>query len=125
MDFPRSGVGLVGLAVLVGVTLLGLLALILLNVVATRSIRKEGYEKYGRFEAGNPPIDVVRKKLIMQYFGFVFLIVVLECALLYLAVLAVGGLSLSFVSLLIIVAVVYVLTILFLYKHIADLREWT
>lgn len=115
---------LVGLAVLAGVTVLALVLLIVLNIVATRGIRREGYGKYGRFEAGNPPVDIVKKKLIMQYFGFVFLIVVLECVFLYLAVLATGGLSLSFVSLLIIVAVVYILTILCLYRHIADLREW-
>ncbi len=115
---------LLGLAVLAAVTIIALVLLIVLNVVVSKSIRREGYCKYTRFEAGNPPIDIVKKKLVMQYFGFIFLLVVLECAFLYVAVLSLGGLSVGLVLLLIIVSVVYALTIMFLYRYIADLREW-
>jgi len=36
--------------------------------------------KERRFESGGPPFGEVRRRLVMQYFGFIFMVVALEAA---------------------------------------------
>ena len=103
----------------------GLALLFLLNYLLVKVVRKYGRAKQERFEAGNPPFDFPRKKLIMQYFGFVYLIVMLECALLLILLLFTGSLCAELALLIIIVAVVYTLTAIIVYRYAANLQEWT
>ena len=80
--------------------------------------------KERRFEAGNPPIDRVRKKLIMQYFGFVFMAVCLECASLYILVLSTCGQVLKFAYLVAMCVIVIVLSLIIGLRYSSRLEEW-
>ena len=105
---------------------IGVLTLLfLLNCLLTKVLRKYGRAKQERFEAGNPPFDFPRKKLIMQYFGFVYLMVMLECALLLTLLLSTGSMCLELALLIIIVTIVYTLTAIIVYRYAIDLQEWT
>ncbi len=104
--------------------ILVLLCIVILGVLISRRYRGLKRLKVLRFEAGNPPIDRVRKKLIMQYFGFVFMAVCLECASLYILVLSTCGQVLKFAYLVAMCVIVIVLSLIIGLRYSSRLEEW-
>ena len=115
---------LLGFTVLIAVTFIVLLVVFLVNKVIGRIARRRGSLKTERFEAGNPPIGSARSKLIVQYFGYVYLIIALECIFLILLLLGISGLSLCYIVILMVTAVISALTLILALRYCAEVREW-
>ncbi|NPA99826.1 MAG: hypothetical protein GXO10_00450 [Crenarchaeota archaeon] len=101
--------------------------LVLVLAIGLLVTRKHGglkQIKSMRFEAGNPPMDKVRKKLIMQYFGYVFMAVCLECVTLYMLVLSACRGVLQLVSVLAPCLLLLALAILVGLRYVTKLEEW-
>ncbi len=104
-------------------------ALLLLVVVGYLFSPKRPSEvKERRFEAGGPPYGPVQKRLLMQYFGYVYLVTVVEAAvgLAVVAVLTQRDLLSAPAALavgLLLVAVAAVTARYF--KLLADIRRWS
>ncbi len=117
---------LIGVVLLAVSTFALLLLVFLLNyVVSVLLRRRRGLYKRERFEAGNPPIGPAKSKLVVQYFGYVYVIVVLECIFLILLLLGLGGLTPCFVMVLVVTAVVSVLTLILAVRYSSEVKEWT
>ncbi len=116
---------LVGVGLLITATFVLLLLVFVLNYIIGRIVRRRGMLKHERFEAGNPPIGPARSKLIVQYFGYVYTIVVLECIFLILLLLGLGGVSVYYIAILAVTAVVSALTLILALRYSAEVREWT
>jgi len=103
--------------------------LVLLVVVGYLFSPKRPSEvKERRFEAGGPPYGPVQRRLLMQYFGYVYLVTVVEAAV-GLAVVAVltqrdpatGPVAIALTLLLAAVAAVTARY----FKLLADIRRWS
>jgi len=103
--------------------------LVLLVVVGYLFSPKRPSEvKERRFEAGGPPYGPVQRRLLMQYFGYVYLVTVVEAAV-GLAVVAVltqrdpATASVALALALLLAAVAAVTARYF--KLLADIRRWS
>ncbi len=77
-----------------------------------------------RFEAGNPPMDKVRKKLIMQYFGYVFMAICLECVTLYMLILSACKGLIQLASILAPCLILITLAVMLGLRYVTKLEEW-
>ncbi len=104
--------------------ILVLVIVLLIGFVVSKRYRKYRDIKSLRFEAGNPPMDKVKKKLIMQYFGYVFMAVCLECVTLYILILSICReavqLALTIGPCLVLLTVAVVLGL----RYVRRLEEW-
>ncbi len=98
--------------------------IVILGILISRRYRSYRSLKSLRFEAGNPPMDRVRKKLIMQYFGFIFMAVCLECVFLYFLILSTCGEILKYSYMLAMCIVVIVLSVIVGLRYSSKLEEW-
>ncbi|NPA70558.1 MAG: NAD(P)H-quinone oxidoreductase subunit 3 [Crenarchaeota archaeon] len=101
-----------------------LVIVLMLGLVISRRYGGPRQIKSMRFEAGNPPMDKVRKKLIMQYFGYVFMAVCLECVTLYFLVLSACRGVLQLVSVLAPCLLLLALAIVLGLRYVTRLEEW-
>ncbi len=101
--------------------LLGLL-LILISKILRRIIISR--VKIQRFEAGNPPLDLPKKKLIMQYFGFIYMTAAIEAIITIIIVLSVLENIITLTLLVLMVIVILIPAVILAYKYSTKLREW-
>ncbi|NPA24020.1 MAG: hypothetical protein GXO23_06985 [Crenarchaeota archaeon] len=107
-----------------GLCILLLTAIVAIGFIVSRRYRTYRDVKSMRFEAGNPPMDRVKKKLIMQYFGYVFMAVCLECVTLYMLVLSICREVTQLVMVLAPCLVLTTLAILLGLRYVSRLEEW-
>ncbi|MFZ8808549.1 MAG: NADH-quinone oxidoreductase subunit A [Pyrobaculum sp.] len=107
-----------------------LAALVLLVVVGYLfSPKRPSETKERRFEAGGPPYGPVQRRLLMQYFGYIYLVTVVEAAagLALVAVLTTdaGRAALAPLAAALVVAIAAVVAVVWRYfKLLADVRRW-
>ena len=66
------------MALIIFIALLVLAAALPIALAYVLAPRAPSEVKERRFESGGPPFGEVRRRLVMQYFGFIFLVVALE-----------------------------------------------
>lgn len=101
--------------------LLGLL-LILVSKILRRMIISR--VKIQRFEAGNPPLDLPKKKLIMQYFGFIYMTAAIEAVITVIIVLSVLENISTLTLLALMVMIILIPATILAYRYSTKLREW-
>lgn len=109
------------------VIFVGLLAAALALLVVVGYLlapRRPSELKERRFEAGNPPYGEVKRRLVMQYIGYIYLVTAVEALVGVMIIAALLGVS---VELLTAVGVALGALLAFVAKYIkyvADIKKW-
>ena len=89
--------------------------------------RRPSEVKERRFEAGGPPYGPVQRRLLMQYFGYIYLVTVVEAAvgLALVAVLtAQSSAPMLYLAIALLLAAVLIVVLRY-FKVLSDIKRWS
>ncbi|MGK0548933.1 MAG: NADH-quinone oxidoreductase subunit A [Pyrobaculum sp.] len=114
---------MVGFLVFLGVLAVALVGLVVLGYLLAP--RRPSEVKERRFETGGPPFGEVKRKLVVQYIGYIYLVTAVEAlvGLMIVAALANTSLELLAVSIALVLLPVLVLVAVSI-KLLSDIRRW-
>lgn len=116
---------MIGLVLFIVLLVAAVVGLVVVGYLLAPKVRGEIRER--RFEAGNPPFGEVKRRLVMQYVGYIYLVTAIEAVagLLIVGLLWYGAIG---IELAVAVGIALGLTAAFVaryLKKIADIKLWT
>ncbi|MEM0369591.1 MAG: hypothetical protein QXK71_04440 [Pyrobaculum sp.] len=116
---------MIGFVIFVVILTAAVVGLVVLGYLLAPKARGEIRER--RFEAGNPPFGEVKRRLVMQYVGYIYLVTAVEAVV---GLLIVGWLWLGVLNIEGVLAVAAALAIVAAYvakyiKKISDISLWS
>lgn len=113
-------------ALLVFIALLLVASTALVAISYFLAPRRQTEAKKRRFEAGNPPYGKVERRLLMQYFGYIYLVTAFEAVVgVMIVAVLVRGVDLALASALGAVLIAVAVVAARYLKAVADIKKWS
>ncbi len=123
----KATLTLIVLPILLTLLLAATIYFLRILTMQSREIEKEEKYKYERFEAGNPPKGEARRKVSMQYLGYLIIFLAVEPAVILLAITLAAPRSLlqSLLYLYVVFIAVYTPLLVYAIKESRRVESWT